>query len=233
MRASHGNLEVVYMIEPVSGSTKLYRAERSPPDVNNGLITQVAQWCVDTPAAGADDPGPMAELQNPNGKYAIGGEALWDQFELVADNVLAFGVECWDDWDHTTTWYAGSNGPVTNWSLLDRINAGKYALPRALRLTLIVAAEEPLRAETELTNSVATGDTSVYVDDTDRFPDLGSPSAFLRIDGELIAYGSRFGRTFGSCVRGALGSRAQKHAAGATVLAGEAFQRVIQLPVTR
>ena len=233
MRSSHGNIEVVYMFEPVRGGTRLYRAERSPTDVNNGLITKVVAWCLQYQKSDGDDIVPYSDISDANGQFAIGGEALWDQFELVADNVLGFSVECWDDWGNTTGWYAGPTGPVTRWSMSQRISDGEYALPRALRLTLIVAAEEPLRAETAVTAEVASGDNSVYVEDVDGFPDLRSPSAYLRINGELLAYGSRSGRTFGSCVRGALGTRPQKHAAGSTVLAGESFQRVIQLPVTR
>lgn len=233
MRASHGNLEVVYLLEPVRGGTKLYRAERSPPDVQNGLITRVAAWCQQYQRSDEDDLSPLADMQDPDGSFAIGGEALWEQFELVADNVLAFSVECWDDWDRTTTWYAGPTGPVTDWSIGQRLSEGKYALPRALRLTLVVAAEGQLRAESELTGELTTGDTSVFVEDADGFPDVRSQSAYLRVNGELIAYGSRSGRTFGSCARAALGTRAQQHKGGSIVLGGEAFQRVIQLPVTK
>jgi hypothetical protein len=230
IRPSHGNIEVVYLIEPTPDGDKLYRAERSPPDVNNGLIASVSNWCRNAPK---DSMSPMAELQNPDSNYAIGGEALWSQFELVADNVLGFAIECWDDWDRTTTWDQGPSGPVTSWSIAQRRSENKYALPRALRLTLIVAAEEPLRAETALTTDIGMSDGGVYVDNSDLFPDSRSTNAYLRIGGELIAYGARSGRTFGSCVRGTLGTRAQKHVAGSRVMAGEVFQRVIQLPVTR
>ncbi|MCB9932958.1 MAG: hypothetical protein H6841_06005, partial [Planctomycetes bacterium] len=192
-----------------------------------------AAWCQQYQRSDEDDLSPMADMQDPDGSFAIGGEALWEQFELVADNVLAFSVECWDDWDRTTTWYAGPTGPVTDWSIGQRLSEGKYALPRALRLTLVVAAEGQLRAESELTGELTTGDTSVFVEDADGFPDVRSQSAYLRVNGELIAYGSRSGRTFGSCARAALGTRAQQHKGGSIVLGGEAFQRVIQLPVTK
>jgi prepilin-type N-terminal cleavage/methylation domain-containing protein len=228
IRPSHGNLEVVYLLEPTREGTKLYRAERSPPGAG-GLIDKVGLWCTNV----SGDSAPMAEMQNPQSPYALDGRPLWDNFEMVADNVLAFSVECWDDWDHTTTWDQGPTGPVTSWSISQRRASGKYALPRAIRLSLIVAAEEPLRAETTMTGEVGTSDTGVYVEENDRFPDSRSPSAYLRIDGELIAYGSRAGRTFGSCVRGALGTQATKHNSGARVMAGELFQRVIQMPVTR
>jgi hypothetical protein len=33
MRASHGNIEVVYLMEPSANGVRLYRAERSPPTV--------------------------------------------------------------------------------------------------------------------------------------------------------------------------------------------------------
>jgi len=224
IRASHGNIEVVYLIEPTRDGDRLFRAERSPPDLNNGLITRVASWCQNSPK---DELSPMALMQDANNEYALDGKALWSQFELVAENVLAFSVECWDDWDRTTSWNQGPSGPVTTWSIYQRQQEGKYALPRALRITLVVASEQPLRAETTLSAGLGESDTSVYVDDADAFPDSVSPSSYLRVGGEMIAYGSRSGRTFGSCVRGALGSRPQAHGAGARVMAGEAFQRVI------
>lgn len=236
LRPSGGNIEVVYMMEPTRDGTKLYRAERSPPDPRDGLITMVANWCFHYQGTDSDSIVPMYDLQNPEGPYALGGEALWDQFELVADNVAVFAVECWDDWDdsdRTLTWYSGDDGPVTRWSINERLQEGKYALPRALRVTLIVAADNPLRAETELVGELNDSETSVFVNDTSGFPDVTGNGAFLRINGEVIAYGSRFGETFGSCMRGALGTRRQAHPPGSRVLAGEAFQRVIQLPVTR
>lgn len=231
MRASGGNLEVVYLMAPTRDGTKLYRAERSPPDPRNGLISMTANWCYNY--AGSGSISARADLEDPEGAYSMNGESLWQQFELVADNVAIFAIECWDDWGRTQTWYQGSDGPVTRWSIAQRISEGKYALPKAVRLTLIVAGAEPLRAESELVGDLGVRETSVFVDNTVGFPDVVGASAYLRVNGEVIAYGSRFGETFGSCQRGALGTQAQAHAGGSRVLAGEAFQRVIQLPVTR
>lgn len=236
-RASGGNLDVVYLFEPLGPSTRLYRAERAaPPRGTPGLIDLIAAWCNDfrgQRAAAPDDTTPMAALTDVNGNYTIDGVPAWDLFEMVSDDIAGFGVECWDDWDRTTTWFSGPSGPVTSWSIGQREAEGKYILPRALRLNLLVVGEEPLRAETTLAGAMNTGDGSAFVEDTDLFPDVGGAGSFLRINGEVIAYGSRSGQTFGSLVRGALGTRAQDHAAGSTVLAGEMFQKVIQLPVTR
>lgn len=232
MRASHGNIEVVYMLEPTRAGTKLYRAERSPPDVAGGLITKVQAWADRYEGSDNDDITPMAALQDDQGPFAINGEALWNQFDLVADNILAFSVQCWDS--HTTsTWFAGSNGPVGRWSISEQLDNGRNPLPRAIRLTLVVAAESAIRSESEMTGGLDAFGNSVFVEDPDGFPDVRSHSCYLRVNGEIIAYGSRSGRTFGSCVRGALGTRPQTHAAQSVVLAGEAFERVIQLPVTR
>lgn len=234
MVPSHGNIEVVYLMEPTRAGTKLYRAERSPPDLANGLITKVATWCSQYQGSDKDDLTPMADMVNPDGPFAMNNEALWDQFELVADNVLCFSVECWDDWQNrTSSWNAGGGGPVGSWSIAQRTAPGQYPLPRAIRLTLVIGAEGTLRNETELSAAMGEGDNSVFVDDPAGYPDVRSHSAYLRINGEMIAYASRSGRTFGSCVRGALGSRRQEHAPGSLVLAGELFQKVIQLPVTR
>lgn len=237
MRASNGNIEVVYMMEPVRDSTRLYRAVRSPPDPARGLITLVGAWAGFHTGAQGDDPGPMASIAEPTGDFAIAGPggtsvSLWSQFELVADDVVALGLECWDD-ELTDTWFGRAGGPVTSWSITGQAAAGRHPLPRAVRVVLIVAADEPLRAETVMTGTLGANDTSVYVEDPDGFPDVGSPSAYLRVGSELVAYGARSGRTFGSCVRGVLGTRAQTHQNGELVLAGEAFQKVVQLPVTR
>lgn len=229
IRPSHGNLEVVYLMEPTPEGTRLYRAERSPPSAG-GLIDQMAAWCADYQGQG--DIVPLGALQNAR----IGGEPLWDQFHLVADNVVAFGVELWDDWNRTMSWYSGPAGPVVTWSMGQRRAEGKppqYQLPRALRLTLIIGQEPPLTAETTLDAELPAADNSVYVGDTDAFNDPGSGAGFIRIDGEVIAYGSRSGRTFGSCARGELGTRASAHKPGAMVMGGEVFRRVIQLPVAR
>ena len=53
------------------------------------------------------------------------------------------------------------------------------------------------------------------------------------MNGELIAYGGKGNGLFTSLVRGALGSREQNHVAGDKVIAGDAFVKVIQIPVTR
>jgi prepilin-type N-terminal cleavage/methylation domain-containing protein len=227
MRASHGNIEVVYLMEPSANGVRLYRAERSPPDPYNGLISAVAKWC--TGDAGQSELVAQAAMRD----ATVGGEPLWDQFHLVADNVVAFGVECWDDWGATQTWFAGPNGPVHDWSLSQRAQQRKFLLPKALRVTLIVAMDDPVRAETVLGGQLDRGDTSVFVDDTANFNDPSSGAGFLRVNGEVIAYAGRSGRTFSSCVRGVLGTQAGSHLAGSTVLSGEVFRRVIQLPVAR
>jgi prepilin-type N-terminal cleavage/methylation domain-containing protein len=236
MRASTGNIEVVYMFEPRRDSLRLYRAVRSPPDVNAGLITRVMDWAGSHQGINVEDDIPMLTISADDNEYALAGPSgtvsLWSQFQLVADDILGFGIECWDD-QLTDTWLARAGGPVTRWSITDQLRAGRFALPRAVRLTLIVAADEPLRAEATLTGTMGSNDASVFVDDPEGFPDVGSPSAYLRIGGELIAYGARSGRTFGSCIRGSLGTRPQPHDTATRVLAGEAFQKVIQLPVTR
>ena len=237
IRPSNGNIEVVYLMEPLRDSTRLYRAVRSPPDPANGLITRVGAWAFNNANATGDDLGPLDDIANPGSPYAMTGPngtvvSLWSQFELVADDVVAFGLECWDD-ELTDTWLSRGGGPVTRWSISNQTSAGRLPLPRAVRVTLIVAAAEPLRAETSVTGTLGASDTSVYVGNPDGFPDVGSPSAYLRVGSELLAYGARSGRTFGSCIRGALGTRAQAHQNDELVLAGEAFQKIVQLPVTR
>lgn len=227
MRPSHGNIEVVYLMEPTPDGTRLYRAERSPPDAANGLISAVAAWCVEY--AGRDPLAAQAAILN----TPIGGEPLWNQFELLAENVVAFGFECWDDWERTRTWYSGPDGPVTEWSMFQRFQQGRYLLPRALRVTLIIGAPDPLGAQTVLSGDLPSTDTSLYVESTGGFNDALSGAAFIRVNGELIAYGSRSTRLFGSCARGVLGTQPADHAAGSTVLGGEVFRRVIQLPVAR
>ncbi len=226
MRPSRGNIEVVYMMEPSADGTRLYRAERSPPDPRNGLISAVLQWCE---VSGPGDEMAQASLR----EIRVGDEPLWDQFQLVAEDIVCLAVECWDDAGQTRTWFAGAAGPVYTWSLLQRQREGKPLLPRSLRATLIVATADPIRAETTLSAGAPRGDTSLFVEMTDNFNDPASDAGFARVNGEIIAYGARSGRTLGSCVRGALGSLPADHQAGSRVLGGEVFRRVIQLPVAR
>lgn len=231
MRPSTGNIEVVYLMEPLRDSTRLYRAVRSPPDWRNGLITKVQMW------AANDSGDPMFTISDPGGDFAIAGPggtmvSLWSQFELVADDIVGLGIECWDD-ELTSTWYSRAGGPVTRWSISDQVANDRLPLPRAVRVVLIIAAAEPVRAESVVTGTLGASDTSVFVEDPEGFPDVGSPSAYVRVGSELVAYGARSGRTFGSCIRGSLGTRAQSHENGELVLAGEAFLKVVQLPVTR
>jgi hypothetical protein len=225
MRPSHGNLEVVYLLEPTPTGTRLYRAERSPPDPAGGLITHMTDWCRQYRSNEIAAQQALEETR-------IGGESLWGQFQLVAENVVALAVECWDDYT-TASWHAGQGGPVHEWFFSARVAQGRYPLPKALRITLIVAGNDPVRAETVLSAALAQGDNSLFVEDTDNFNDPSSGAGFVRVNGELIAYASMSGRTFGSCVRGALGTAPAQHAAGSPVLGGEVFRRVIQLPVAR
>jgi prepilin-type N-terminal cleavage/methylation domain-containing protein len=228
VRATGGAIEVVYVMEPVPDGMRLYRAERSPPRAG-GLIDTMMEWCVEF-AGSYDDPlVPMAAIR----EMEIDGESLWSQFHLVADNILGLGVECWDDWDRTRTWHQGSDGPVTRWSMGQRRQEGKYVLPRALRLTVLVAADGALRTETLLGAQLGGQDTAVFADMAQDFPDVGSGSAYLRVNNEVIAYGSRAGRTFGNAQRGALGTTPTPHPPQSAVIGGEAFQRIVQLPVTR
>lgn len=233
MKPSRGNLEVVWMMEPVGTSLRLYRAERSPPGTG-GLINSLGPWLRDytlspTPAV-PDDIVPAAWLDENN----LGGRPIWSSFELVADNVVALSLECWDDWqERTVTWFAGPGGPVSEWFMQPRLAAGQYALPRAVRITLIVAPDAPIGADTTLAGNISRTDAALAVEDAANFPDLASPLAYLRVDGELIAYASRSGETFGSLARGALGTRPADHKDGTRVVSGAGFQRVFQFPVAR
>ncbi|MBX3472983.1 MAG: prepilin-type N-terminal cleavage/methylation domain-containing protein [Planctomycetes bacterium] len=245
MRASRGNLEVVWMMEPVGASLRLYRAERSPPQANGGLIDSMLNWAAryrpNNPrlAVGYDDPVPGAFLR----EYGLGtparaaspaNPAIWSQFDLVAENVVCLGIECWDDWQgRTTTWLSGRDGPVTSWALGQRLNAGQYPLPSAIRITLIVAADDPIRAESPLVGEANRGDTSLFLDGTDNFPDVTSPLAFVRVNGEMMGFAGKSSTTIGSLARGALGTREVDHPKGSVAVAGIGFQRIIQFPVSR
>ena len=226
VRASGGNIEIVYMFEPSGDGTRLYRGVEAPP-IRGGLIDTVVEWLDDNPGAAPDD---------------IAAEWWWrdltrdfyDRFELVAENVLAFNLECWDSAPNgTTTWDPGDDGPVTSWDLRQRLDDGLPLLPSAVRLTVIIQAGGPIRAGTEIVGKLGNTDTFMTLENTDNFPDIGVQDAFVRVDGELIAYGSKSGTTLASCRRGALGTRATGHESGAPARSGILFRRVIQLPVTR
>jgi hypothetical protein len=230
MRASRGNLEVVWMMEPVGDSLRLYRAERSPPGAN-GLIDAMAPWLTrfaGGPPTVPDDLVPGSWFKENN----LDGRPIADNFELVAENIVCLAIECWDDY-RTMSWDAGVAGPVYTWSISERLAAGQYALPRSVRITLIVAADEPIRAASPLVGEVSSGDGLLGVESTANFPDITNPLAYARVDGEMIAYASKSGVILGSLARGALGTRAASHQPGAMVVSGFGFQRVFQFPVSR
>jgi prepilin-type N-terminal cleavage/methylation domain-containing protein len=229
VRPSGGSIEVVYLMEPSPDGVRLYRAERSPPR-RGGLIDMMIQWCENHAGSYRDDLIPRAALN----ETRIEGESLWSQFHMVADNILGLGIECWDDWDNaTTSWFAGGSGPVHTWSMGPRRAEGRYVLPRAVRITVLVAAGGAMQAETTLRAPLSSQDTAVLADMTGDFPDVLSGSAYIRVGNEVIAYGSRAGRTFGSAVRGAMGTTPTDHEVGTLIIGGEAFQRIVQIPVTR
>jgi hypothetical protein len=236
---------VIWMMEPTGNGMRLYRAERSPPQDPGGLIDSVLNWAARFRPANPnqtlsyDDLVPGAYLR----EYGLGSQprlqgpgnpSIWSYFQLVAENVVCLSFECWDDWQaRTQTWLSGRDGPVYTWALRSRLNAGQYPLPSALRVTLIVAADDPIRSESPVIGDLARSDGSVLLEQTDNFPDVASPMAYLRVNGEMMAYASKSGTTLGSLARGALGTRAADHPSGSAAVSGIGFQRVIQLPVSR
>lgn len=218
-----GNIEVVYVLDPsFSFGTKLYRAVHAPAR-RNGLIDSVLQWVSEHPTAGDDDfsPGQTGFMRNHERR-----------FDLVAENVIAFNVECWD-YD-TQSWSAGPRGAKTEWYSGRRDGSDTQPkIPYAVRLTVIIGAQDPIAAETPLLSALGANDSFVSVDSTANFADAGSPSAYLRVGGEIIAFGDKGDNGFGSCVRGALGTRAAPHPAGLKVRGGEMFRVVIQIPAAK
>lgn len=215
-----GNIEVVYILDPsFSFGTRLYRAVESPARAG-GLIDSVMQWISEHPNAADDDwsPAQTGFMRN----YET-------RFELVAENVLAFNVECWDA--NTTSWDPGPNGPKVEWYSGRRDGSpAQPIIPFAVRLTVIVGAADPIAAESGLVAPLGANDSFVTVESSANFADAGAPNAYLRIGGELIGFGDKSDGGFGSCSRGALGTRANPHPAGLKVRGGEAFRRVIQIP---
>ncbi|MCC6574639.1 MAG: prepilin-type N-terminal cleavage/methylation domain-containing protein [Planctomycetes bacterium] len=224
VKSTGGNVEVCYMLEPTGAGANLYRAVQSPPG-DGGLIDEVGEWLIRHANSPAD---------------AVLPQMWWTprrfdrRFNLVAENVLGFCVECWDE--NTTTWQPRSTaerGPRTMWSYSEQRSRGAIELPYALRLTIIIAADPPIRADARLMTDIGRDDTYLSMENTDNFPDVGTPNAYCRVDGEIMAFGTKGGGGLGSLVRGQYGTRAQGHLAGARVRAGEAFSRIIHLPVTR
>lgn len=231
MRASRGAIEVVWMMEPAGASLRLYRAERSPPGAG-GLIDGMAPWlqayAAGPAVADPDDLVPGAWLRENN----LGGRPVWDNFELVSEGIVCLAIECWDD-ERTTSWDSGPAGPTYTWSISQRLSAGQYSLPRSVRVTLIVAQDEPIAAESPLGGEVSAGDTLLPLESTANFPDITSPLAYARVDGEIVAYGSKSGSILGTVERGVLGTRAAPHKREAVVISGAGFRRVFQFPVSR
>ena len=224
VKSTGGNIEVCYMLEPTPHGTNLYRAIQSPCGAG-GLIDEVGEWL--EAFGNTEGPTEMPKLWWEARRFDR-------RFNLVAENVLCFCIQCWDD--NTETWEprsTGEPGPVLSWSYSQRMQANQRRLPMAVKLTLLIAADAPLRADAMLTQPIGTSDAYLSMDNVNNFPDVGTPDAYARIGPEVVAFGSKGGGGLGSLVRGQYGTRVQSHFAGTRVIAGECMTRVFHLPVTR
>ncbi len=110
--------------------------------------------------------------------------------------------------------------------------------PEAVRVTLVVEADELRTVRTDLTERLPEVAGEVHVASTRGFPDGGGEDSYLLVDDEWIHYSARNERGFTVTRatkkkpggRGRRGTVAAVHAPGAQVRCGVTFTRTIYLP---
>jgi hypothetical protein len=169
----------------------------------------------------------------------------------IADDVLHFGVRFWTP--DTTTWDRSPDGAETPalvaWDstrgLLpsgdpdfpygrgpDSLLVGSDDMwPRLMRLTLVLDEQGSERGAATLAEGISETTRRLALSSTTALRDEQRPDHVL-VDGEWMIVRSLEGRVL-EVERGARGTLAVTHEAGATVRTGKAFERVLELSVAR
>jgi len=176
------------------------------------------------------------------------------RYHVLADNILYFGAAIWNS--ESATWLEGPLGtgpkwiwetaPETGGSYRADLPAGwpvwggeagdmprSYDLPRAVMLSVTVGLLPPLDRATRLVTAVAPTDTTITVASTEGYSAAGEGLKYFRINQEWVEFASVVGNTFYDCRRGARGTRAGTHEAGAEVQGGLTLSRIVNLPAGR
>jgi prepilin-type N-terminal cleavage/methylation domain-containing protein len=243
-------------------SVALYRAQLAPiggspwytgiaPGNGVGLFDDLQRWSAETAGAQPESAG----LTFRNNVYRFD-----DKYQQVAANILYFGVAFWDPLDPANpergSWLEGGDGPswlwdtatdadvqdsgaAATWPIIGGTKASAAAgtrgrdFPRAAMVSVTVAMDRPLDYSSRLVTSMGTTDSEVVVQDSAGWPNAGTGPKYLRVDHEWMEYQDGEGGRFLITKRGARGTQAIAHEAGAPVRTGFSLTRIVSLPAGR
>jgi prepilin-type N-terminal cleavage/methylation domain-containing protein len=249
LRASGGLMEVFWTAMPESPDDlavmQIWRGFRAPigdppgpasAGVSTSLLPKKA-WR--DPTANAAERGPLDAAE------------IRARARPVLSGVLYFGVDFWAS--HTTTWApttrAADGGPLVTWDSTRGImvqgdqDADSFFLskrrgyqesaslddptddvfPRKIRATCVVEELGRNARVGYLQDALAPDAKSMSVADTKFFPAIETSHRYLKVDAEWMEVGVPDGNTFPVIRRGARGTVAVKHDAGARVHHGRTF----------
>jgi hypothetical protein len=169
--------------------------------------------------------------------------------ELLVGNLLFADVELWSQ--TTESWTAtGNTGPEVVWDsaragwLADpafgpvwRFDRDETSLdqpaddvhPRAMRVTLVVAAEEGRPKDGILQQPIEADTTVIELVNGERFPGA-TDGGWCKVEGEWVRYAERVGDELRGCRRGQRGTRPMPHAASSVIRVGRTVQFTIAFP---
>ena len=172
--------------------------------------------------------------------------------EVLVDNLLYFGIDMWSQL--TTGWDGiGERGPQRVWDSARGgwlkepavgpefyFDLGSWSLPdptddihpRALRVTLVVAADESAPPEGLLATSLAADGRALWLGEGERFPGA-SDGGYCKLGGEWVRYRERRGDSLVGLSRAQRGTRRGEHRAGSIVRVGRTVEFVVPLAHAR
>jgi len=228
-RATGGFVEVAYALRPmtdrggreIAGASALVKGIRTPVGGAESLFS-------DSFDSGAGAPLALA---------------------TVVEGVLLFEVECWGPETRSFDAPAGQGGAEPVWdstraSLGDfRWHVGRESandpaddvFPRRVLLRLVLDRPEDRTQGTFLSRALLASDTDFRADDASRLPSAGDPFPYVKIGPEWIRLGARSARDGAAKIveRGARGTVAGPHAAGAPIRSGIPFETVVEIAAPR
>jgi hypothetical protein len=239
LKASGGMMEVFWTALPESENDlavlQVYRGYRAPPGGPGSLL----------PLKGGSDP-----LGTGSARGAMNSVDVRAVARPILSGVLFFGVDFWSR--RTNTWdskvRARDGGPLPTWDSTRGIlplgeDLSSFALskrtgvqddtslndptddtfPRKVRVTCVVE-ELGRNARVGYLNDDLVADAKTFsVSDTRFFPAVDTAQRYVKVDGEWIEVGLPTGGSFPVIRRGARGTVAASHSAGAKVHHGRTF----------
>lgn len=204
-------LQVVYVLDPEPGQFRLWRgttlfgsASLSPEDLADPTFVRNAFALVSTGVLDVEYRfwGPETRTWNaPTGTQG-GPASRWDSSRA---------------WDERAPGYLGDRSRVDCPDIL----------PSKVMISITLLPEADRGQGTTLSADIDGSARKIVVDSTRGFPD--APGAAL-IEGEWFTYSEKDDTTFAVDERGARGTRAESHAKGVRVVAGETLSTVVYLP---